>query len=67
MVAKMLIEERLARDRLRTRLADAEEARLARRAAAISKARRRARRAAERLHRAEQAVVRLRGSLHAEP
>jgi len=47
-------------------MAEADEARLVRQVAALSRARRRKQRAAARLRRAEQAMVRLRGSLNAE-
>jgi hypothetical protein len=62
----MVIHEYVRRYRLKSAMAEAEEARLVRQAAALARARRRKQRAAARMHRAEQAMVRLRGSLTAE-
>ncbi len=47
-------------------LAEARESRLAAQHAALSRARRRADRAAARLNRAERAIMRLRSALHAD-
>jgi hypothetical protein len=63
---EMLIHEYLRRYRLESAMAEADEARLVRQAAALSRARRRKQRAVARLRRAEQAMVRLRGSLTTE-
>jgi hypothetical protein len=63
---EMLIHEYLRRYRLQSMMAEADEERLVRQAAALSRARRRKRRAVARLRRAEQTMVRLHGSLTAE-
>ena len=63
----MLVYEHLTKYRLMAKIADADQARLVRQAAALSKARRRSERAAARLRRAEQARVQLRRSLYIEP
>jgi hypothetical protein len=62
----MLIHEYLREHRVKSIIAEAEDDRLVRQAAALARARRRKERAAARLRRAEQAMVRLHSSLIAE-